>query len=581
MPFDGLCTYAITKELQHTLVGKKISKIYQPVKDELVLYFSDREKSVLLLCANPSFPRVHLIDEKYDFPDHPPTFCMVLRKYLLGGIVTDISQKDFDRIIEIKIETLDQGGDLLNLTLIAEIMGKHSNIILISNTNSEIIDAIKHVSTLKSSVREVMPKKKYSYPPNQKINPFVFDIYETAERLSFYREKSMKNALVNVFSGISNQLSASILINNQFDPSETLDTATQEDMLCITEKVQDFFKTIDTKESYIYTDPTGKYKDFSYGFYSLYNGYDSMIFQSINKTAEKFYLSKSVSNHIRQKYESTIKLLTLLLAKEENKLLIRKSELEKAEDYEQYNIKGNLLLSNMHLLKKGMDHITVNNFFDPNGIALKISLRTDYDPSMNAQMYFKKYTKAKNAIKYLTKLIKESEEQIYYLSSQLYYLSNAQNQSDADEIIEELTQRNIIKKKKKRSKQTVESHPYHYKTNDGFDIFIGKNDKQNDRLTLRYAGKEDIWFHTKDIPGSHVILKTNHGTYSDESLMTAAKLAAYYSKARSSSNVPVDYTSVKYVKKPSGSPLGKVIYTDNNTIYVTPNENIFSEIRSV
>ena len=581
MPFDGLCTYAITNELQHKLVGKKIYKVYQPVKDELVLYFSDREKHVLLLCANPSFPRVHLIEKKYDFPDHPPTFCMLLRKYLIGGIITDISQKDFDRILEIKIETLDRGGDLLNLTLIAEIMGKHSNIILINNESNEILDAIKHVSTLKSSVREVMPKKKYFYPPNNKINPFAFDTYEAAERLSFYREKSMKNALVNVFSGISNQLSASILINNQFDPSQPLDTATQEDMMCITEKVQDFFGSLNTKESYIYTDPTGKYKDFSYGYYSLYNAYDNIIFQSINKTAEKFYLSKSISNHIHQKYESTIKLLASLLAKEENKLLIRKNELEKAEDHEKYNIQGNLLLSNMHLLKKGMDHITVDNFFDINSGAVTIPLRADYDPSKNAQMYFKKYTKAKNAIIHLTKLIKESEEQVYYLSSQLYYLSNALNQSEADEIIEELTQRNIIKRKKKKKQQTAESHPYHYKTNDGFDIFIGKNDKQNDRLTLRYAGKEDLWLHTKDIPGSHVILKTNHGTYSDESLMTAAKMAAYYSKARSSSNVPVDYTLVKYVKKPSGSPLGKVIYTDNSTIYVTPNENIFSDVHSV
>lgn len=582
MPFDGLTAYAVTQELKTKIIGTKVHKIYQPVKDEIILFFSDREKNTLLLCANPSFPRLHLITNKIENPDYPPAFCMLLRKYLLGGIVTDVTQKDFDRILTIHFETLDETGSLLNLSLITEIMGRHSNIMLVNDKTGKILDSAKHITRLKSSVREVMPGKDYVFPPNEKINPLNFDKDDAAQRLSFFRDKSMSNALVSVFTGLSNQLSISLLQSFGYDFERPLNILDIQEMISLCEKVQYFFVRVkNIGESFIYIDNTGKYKDFSFGDYSIYDGYKKQRFETINKAAEEFYLTKSISNHIHEKYEAVIKNLSQLLAKEENKLIIREEELKQAEDCEQFNIAGNLLLSNMHLLKKGMKQITVENYYAVPYENKTIELRADRTPSANAQMYFKKYAKAKSAIVHLTKLIEESKEEIYYLSSQLYYLTNAQNAAEADEVITELIKRNIVKKKKSIQKPQGEPKPYHFITKDGYEIFVGKNDKQNDKLTLKTSSKDDIWLHTKDIPGSHVILKTNQGSYSEDALKDAAVLAAYYSKAGDSANVPVDYAFVKYVKKPTGAPLGRVIYTNQKTIFVTPSEDAVKKIRQM
>lgn len=580
MPFDGLCVHAITAELRKKIIGTKLHKIYQPMKDEIVLSFSDKEKSTLLMSASASLPRVHLISERYDNPDHPPTFCMLLRKYLIGGIVKEVQQKDFDRIIILKIETLDEAGCLMHLSLISEIMGRHSNLILVNEETGKILDAIKHVTKLKTSVREVMPGKPYAFPLNDRINPMDFNSFDAAQRLLFFPEKSCNNAILSVFSGISPQLANSLVLDSNIDLTTPIADLNNDTLLKLCETIRTFFSDLDGNESYLYYDSNEIPKDFSYSYYSIYDQLDARPFLEMNDVCEQYYAKKHVSSHINEKYELTIKLLSSLIAKEEHKLQLRKQEMDSALDSDQLQQFGNLLLSNLGRIKKGMTTVTVENYFSSPPSEVNIMIRADYSPSQNAQLYFKKYTKAKSAVEHLTKLIRTSEDVIYYLSSQHYFLTNAQNAADAEEIIESLVKHGILKKKKIFQKQQP-SVPHHYVTPDGFDIFVGKNDRQNDQLTLKSSIKDDIWLHTKDIPGSHVILKTSRGTFSEESLVHAAILAAFYSKASTSENVPVDYAYVKYVKKPSGSALGKVIYTNHKTLYVTPSNQAIQSLKKM
>ena len=581
MPYDSLTVRSITKEIKSKLIKTKIHKIYQPVSDEVILYFSDKDKSVLLLCANATFPRIHTTDERFENPEQPPAFCMLLRKYLIGGIVTDIVQKDYDRIVMFKIENLDETGSLIKLNLIVEIMGRHSNIILVNEKSGKVLDSIKHISPQKSSVRQLRPTLEYKFPPEERVSPLDFDIDEVNIRLSFFSEKALSNALLSVFSGLSNQWIKSFFIDNDIDK----ELSTREFLLNNPDEFwrafKEEFSCIDeVRKSYIYLEEDGRYKDFSCGEYSIFGDNKKITFDTTDEMLKEYYKAKSVVNHISQRYEEAIKKLSSIISKEENKLKIREEELANAEGYEKFNIFGNLLFSNLHLMKKGDSSVVVQNYYENPPVDIEIKIREDRNPTQNAQLYFKKYTRAKSAITHLTKLIEETKEDIYFLESQKLYLINANNTAEADEVIEVLSSAGYLKKKKKLyNKKQPLSTPHHYITSDGFDIYVGKNDNQNDKLTLKSSQKDDIWLHTKTIAGSHVILKTNNGHYSEEALHTASMLSAYYSKARNSQNVPVDYTLIKYVKKPSGAKAGKVIYTNQKTLLVTPTEEFIKSVK--
>jgi predicted ribosome quality control (RQC) complex YloA/Tae2 family protein len=555
MPYDGRSVRAAVNELSERLVGTKVHKIYQPVKDEIVLYFSDREKSALLLCANPAFPRVHLVDQKYDNPEYPPPFCMLLRKYLIGAYVKEVEQKEFDRIIMIRFEAFSEAGDPMALTLIAEIMGRHSNVILLEDETQKILHALKPVGSQKNSVRELLPGKPYIFPPNEKLNPLTAESFEAAERMSFFREKSLSNTLTATFSGLSNQLSASLLLDMGYDPGSSANLLKDDALISLCKTVLLFFADVDSKQpSYLYSDSSGKYVDFSYGFYSVHCAYTNKTFATFQEACAEYYAKKSIANHILQRYDPIVKTLHRLIAKEVHKLDVRNQERMQAEDHEQYNTMGNLLLAHLHEIKKGMPEITDTDYFSDDQQNITIPLRGDYSPSQNAQFYFKKYGKGKRALEHLEQLIAESEDTLYYLNAQLYYLTSAQNAAEAEEIVTSLRQHGFLGHQARQRKPQTLSKPYRFRTSEGFDVYVGKNDRQNDQLTLRDSAKTDLWFHTKNIPGSHVILKTNQGHYSETALRDAALLAAYHSKAKESENVPVDYAFVKYVKKPKGSP---------------------------
>ncbi len=574
MAFDSITNYGVVKQLKKELIGSKISKIYQPSKDEVVIHtFSDKKLS-LLLNASSNNPRVHFIEDYNNTASHPKGFCMLLRKYLTGGIIKDISLYNFDRIIHIDMECINLLGDFTDLRLIIEIMGRHSNIILIEKESNQILDSIKHVSKEVSSFRQILPKEGYISPPSDRLNPLDFDEYKASDRLLSYYDKTLKNALVSTFNGFSPIITWEILKENNLEDGVKISSFTLEEVSNIVKSIKEFFYNLDEKLEYNIYYEGDKPKDFLCIDLSKYNGLRKENFLNPSLMIESYYKNFDRVNRLKQSYKQIFTVLESSLSREENKLLLREEEFKEALGVEIYNQKGQILLSNLHNMKKGDKVTKCLNFFSEEAGEIEIKLDPKLTPSENANKYFKLYTKGINAKKHLEKLIKDSEEMIYFLQTQILYLNNAQSNEDVDEIKISLMENKIIKQNKKNSKMQSKSKPIYVK-HDDFDIYIGRNSKQNDELTRKLANKNDLWLHTKDIPSSHVIIRTRDGKYSKEALEMAMKLCVYYSKGRNSSNVPVDYTYIKYVKKPSGMKEGKVIYTDNKTGYITlENEDI-------
>ncbi len=572
MPYDGLTTIKIIQEMNHILRGSKAYKIYQPLKDEIIIYFSNKDKTAVRLSANASFARVNITGEKYSNSQYPPPFCMLLRKYLTGAVLKDIRQINNDRIIAFDFEGLTGAGILTKTTLIAEIMGKHSNIIL-TDASGVILDAIKHVSFLKSSVRQVLAQKPYQLPPNDKLSVTDFFIQEALEKFRILQNKSIKNALVSVFSGVSNQLAMSFIeLKKYYNEYETVDKLSNDELINLIKDFKNYAENmLNEQSSFVYYNDDLSVKDFSSGYYFCYKNLPNKEFNSINEASDFYYSQRCRHAFISFNYEKIIKELERKLLREENKLKNRIQERSQAEEADIFNAYGNLILSNISNIKKGDRSASVVDYYNNNTVTT-IPLREDLSAAQNAQFYFKKYAKAKNALKLLDGLIEESKELIYYISSQLYYLTSASNASEAQEIINELKKKNIIAdKQKKHATPAFEPlTPLKYTTKDGYIIYAGKNDKQNNNLTFKLAEKDDIWLHAKDVAGSHVILKTINGKYTDTALYSAALYAAYHSRSKDSEKVAVDYTYASNVKKIPKSAYGKVIYTDQKTLYVTP-----------
>lgn len=580
MPFDGLTLFSVLDECREKLIGHKIQRVYQPTKDDIILYFSDYEKTALLLSSSASYQRICITNTKYDNPENPPSFCMVLRKYLVGGIIKEITQRKFDRIAIFHIESLDEAGNLIALELIVELMGKHSNIILIEKNTQRILDSIKHISGLKSSVRKVMPNFDYTYPPCNKLNPLNYDIQTASGMLSFEIEKTVSVGLCNTFNGISKLLAQSFAYDI-YGEDKQLSELSFDDFNTLAETFGKYInKKISALDCLVYYKDDGAVKDYSAVPYSALGKYVNEHCESISKAVDSFYEDSTLTNAVKQKYEIVIKNIETVHSREVKKLKLREEELAEAQDGEIYNIYGNLLLSNLHLIKKGDDKVDVINFYSESGETVTINLKKEYTPSQNAQSYFKKYNKAKNAIIHLEELIAQNIANVKFLEEQLFYISNAENFSEADEILGEVEKAGFIKRNKKKTgiKRQEKTEFFKYETEDGYEILAGKNSVQNNLLTFKIASKDDIWLHAKDIPASHVILKTNKGNYSEVALSDAAQIAVYHSKLKDSTKVAVDYTFVKNVKKINASEYGNVTFTDNKTVYITVDQRRIKEL---
>lgn len=567
MSFDGVFTYAITKELQRALVGGRISKIYQPFPHELLLHIRSHGSNYkLLLSAHPTYARMHITNETYDNPHEPPMFCMLLRKHIEGGVIEAITQVDFDRIVIIHVKTRNELGDVCTKQLIIEMMGRHSNIILVDAQTNTIIDSMKHLSPAVNRYRTVLPGAPYISPPSHnKMNPLEATEETVVKKIDFLAGK-LADQLVATFMGISPLFAREVVHRAGLANRATLPKSF---MSLIAEVRNEAFTPC------IYRGQ----KEIFYALPLTHMDGEVQSFATFSEMLDRFYFGKAERDRVKQQAHDLERFVTNEKAKNEKKLLKLEKTLEEAKQAEQYRLYGELLTANLYAVKRGMNEVEVVNYYDENGSTITIPLDEQKTPSENAQSYFQKYQKAKHSLAIVQEQIERTKEEIAYFDTILQQLETAAPK-DIDDIRDELIEQGYLRtkatKQKKQKPRTIELE--RYISSDGTEIFVGKNNKQNDYLTNKFASKDDIWLHTKDIPGSHVVIKSKQP--SEQTIIEAAHLAAYFSKARHSSSVPVDYTRVRYVKKPSGAKPGFVIYENQQTVYVTPDEELVVRMKN-
>lgn len=561
MAFDGMVLAGIVHDFQIQLTGGRIEKIYQPESDEIIFFVhAGKATRKLYVSCNSSHARIHFLEETGTMPQTPMAFCMLLRKHLQGGRIRSIEQKDSERVFMMTIETVNEMGYSVTKRLIIEIMGKHSNIILLDGNSGKIIDSIKRISIDVSRARQVLPGLPYVFPPNQgKVSFFHLD--EDGFDLIFHQDSNPAKSLVTGIMGISPSIA-----------NEIVDRAPNGSQTACYQSFSHMVRQIEQGDfrPCVYLDQTGVPLDFHlFPMGSLSRVYQELSFHNIHECISFFYSGKESSNRLKQKASGLVKSVNVAL----DKCLLKKQrlleDLQQAGRLDSYQLAGELLLANLHQVKRGDTKALVENYYS--GEMIEITLDPLLSPSKNAQKLFKRYAKAKTALIEKTSQLLDTDQDIAYLESMLNYLDQAETIHEIEENRLELIEHGYLRKRKNNYQpMKVKSPPHAFQTSEGLRILVGRNNRENDQLTFKTAAGKDIWFHTKDLPGSHVILITDGRPASALSLLEAAQIAAYYSKGRQSANVPVDYTQVRNVKKPSGAKPGMVIFTGNKTIYVNP-----------
>lgn len=556
MAFDGIVTRAMVRELQDRILLGKIEKVYQPEADELVFHIHTKNGNVKLLAsAGSAHARLCFITENPVNPPAPLAFCMLLRKHLQGGRITEITQKDSERIIEISLETLNELGFTMSKKLIFEIMGKHSNIVLVDIASGKIIDSIKRVSFDVNRVRQILPGMIYQYPPAQDKIPFLEISAEQLEALPADGKLILRSV-----GGIAPAFAEELALRAGVQRSGYLS-----DVLAAIESPNH-------ADARVYLDESGAPIDFyPVALSELEESCTVRHFDDLSSAMEFYFGKKESSNQGRQKSHDLIRAVNALLDKMYLKKKRLSEDLLKAENSEDLRLYGELLTANIHLIQPGMKSVEVTNYYD--GSTLTIPLDVKLSPSKNAQHYFKKYGKSKTAIKEKQIQLDENEAEIKYLESVLSFLENTDDVVEIESIRAELVETGYVRRRRQAGgfkEKKYKPAPYRYTLSNGMSVLVGRNNKENDILTFKTAGNKDLWLHTKDIPGSHVIVQSGGVELDEEAVWEAAAIAAYHSKARTSENVPVDYVQIKYVKKPAGAKPGMVIFTNNRTVYVNP-----------
>lgn len=560
MAFDGIVTRAIVNEL-NCIIESKIDKIHMPDKNTIIIGLYGYGKHYNLnICIDSHNCRINLTNHSRQNPLVAPNFCMLLRKHLLGGIVSNIKMFGLERIVNIDIQTINEFNEIETKTLVVELMGKHSNIILLNKDNI-IIDSMRHIDSA-NSYREILPSRHYTLPFSDKFDFMNLKSFEEFQaKISNYNNDDLANSISNAFTGFSlSFVKTSIEKCNGSLPV-----------------LYDYFCRIIYNFSNLGFELL--YKNNIAKDYSLVESNSISNDLSLNSFIDDFYFERETTERFTNYRNSILKLILDILKKYNSRLVSINSKLSECNDMDKYKLYGELLTANLYRLNNyHLDSVEIENYYDNNNL-ISIPLDIKYSPSVNAKMYFKKYSKLKNALKIVTEQKHETEKEIDYIGSIIYELENSSSLEDVEAIFEEISENVIFKdklnnnnKKKKvskKAKKKVTYNPIKYEV-DGYTVFVGRNNLENDWLTLSFANKKDIWFHVKDIHGSHVILKADLSEVADSTLVKCAEIAARHSKANLSSNVPVDYCLVQFVKKPNGAKPGMVIFTNNKTLNVNP-----------
>ncbi len=571
MALDGVVISNIVSELNKTILNSRISKIAQPESDELLLTIKGKQGNYRLsMSANASLPFIYLTQKNKTSPLTAPTFCMVLRKHIANGKIISIYQPHMERIINMGIEHLNEMGDLCKKTLIIELMGKHSNIIFVDE-NGVIIDSVKRIPASLSSVREVLPGKQYTIPSTQEDK---FDATSIDDDAMFdlikHKACTLSKAIYSSFCGISPIIANEICYRAGLDGDLPVAAFNDSELrhLCSNFMwMMDDVKNEDFKPVII---RNGKEpKEFSSVSLSIYSNFESCYYDSISEVLENFYEEKNIYNRIRQKSVDLRKIVSTALERNQKKYVLQQKQLKDTQKKDKYKIYGELINAYGYNLQENAKFLEAMNYYDDNKM-IKIPLDETLTATQNAQKYFDKYGKLKRTEEALNELIIETSNQIEHLDSIQNSLDIAQTSDDLVQIKEELIEYGFIKKNSKNKKIKVKSKPFHYISSDGFHIYVGKNNYQNDELTFKFATGNDWWFHAKGMPGSHVIVKSENQELPDRTFEEAGKLAGYYSKGKNSDKIEIDYLQKKNVKKPNGAAPGFVVYYTNYSLTITP-----------
>ena len=575
MPMDGLTVGFAARELDAILKGGRVDRITQPERDAVVLVIrAGNANHRLLLCASPNNARCHLTDLSFSNPLEPPALCMLMRKQLTGARVTEIRQEEGDRIIHIDFDAVNELGDHVLRRLVLEIMGRHSNLMMLDE-NGRILEAARHVNAEMSRVRQIQPGMIYQAPPSQeKLNPGTLQAGKLLARLQARGGGSFSRALSEEITGLS-RVSAEEMAVRVLDRGETW----PEDLQAASEKLEGLFRRLpEMAAPCVLRGEDGEAEDvFAFPYLSRDTGREESC-RTLSAALDRYYASRDAKDRLSQKSAAMIRTLKGHADRCNRKLAMQEEELASAERMEEYRRIGDAIQANLYQLKKGMTEAVLPDWSDPEGGSITVELDIRLTPVQNAQKYFKKYQKARSARETAAVQRDKTLEELEYLENMLMDAENCTGESELEEIRQELVRTGYMKRvtNRKQQRQLPASKPYRFRSADGIEIVVGRNSIQNDRLTQAAAGNE-MWLHAKDMPGSHVIIRTE-GEVPLTTLRQAALLAAWYSKGKNSSTVPVDYTLRKYVKKPSGAAPGKVIYTHQKTAYVTAEEE---EIRKI
>ena len=577
MPLDAICLTAVAAELRRAVIGGKVDKIYQPTRDEVVLHMRTGQGNVrMLLSANPQHPRAHLTETPRENPDTPPMFCMLLRKYFLGGRILAITQPSMERLLEFQFETLSELGDRVERRLVLECIGRKANLIMLDG-EGRITDCLRRVEGDLSARRPLMPGMFYQAPaPTGKLDPTAMTL-EDLRRLVLEQApegEGQDKWLLDTFSGLSPLVARELEFQGAgsreglSDRLERLLKAVKEEcfqpiVLAKDEKPFDF-----TFMPVLQYGPSVELR--------RYDGFSQML--------DDYYAQKEAQERVKQRGQDFIRSVTQARSRTAKKIANQEQDLRNAADRERMRQFGDIITSNFHRMERGQTALRAQNYYDPEGGEVDIPLDPLLTPQQNAAKYYKDYKKAQKAEEMLSIQLEKNRRELDYLDSVLQMISLSEGDRDLQEIRQELMDNGYLKQHRRKmtakgKQKIIRSKPMEFRSSAGLTILVGKNNSQNDRLTLKEADKRDIWLHTQKIHGSHVILKTDGGEPDESSLNEAAMLAAWFSQGRESGQVPVDYTPVRYVKKPAGAKPGFVIYNTYHTLYVTPAENLAKKLR--